>query len=536
MLAENRTILDTARQVGEAVGVVKPSARLKGETVISNELWDWARLLDEQVFGHLQVSDQQMGVSGSAGAFVDLYFTIADAPQVGRSLLGDHEFAWLKKQLKAGEHLLVVLGNGSSSFKGSGFVRGGIFDRVRVEQGLRSLMFTDGDYHNLTTVAAQGAPRFKEGAVFVVRGEKLDAGRPFDLVFLGSRYDGHGGFSREFRAFRQTLRLPSSIYRVEGGRQTVVTAAWYNARYKVLVLGAILLNIALLFVRRRWLTAKLKRLRLLHTTSMVLAFVVLGVVLHAQPSVTQVLTLVGTTKGGWSWDLFLSEPQIFLFWIFIAIVTLVWGRGVFCGWACPYGAFNELLFKLGRRLRLPSFELPERLHRWLRQLRYVILAALIAVFLWSPELGEKLAEIEPFKSTFYVMPWTRPLLFLGWWVALALLALIWYRPFCRYLCPLGAALAVPGSLRRSGPRRRVFCQHCQICTRGCEPLAIRPDGTIDPRECLSCMECEANYRDDGVCPPLIGLKQLATRRAAGQALSSDQQQRERRLQQEARRV
>ena len=43
----------------------------------------------------------------------------------------------------------VILGMGSDSFKGSGFVRGGIFDRVRVEQGLNQLIFRDRDYFNL---------------------------------------------------------------------------------------------------------------------------------------------------------------------------------------------------------------------------------------------------------------------------------------------------------------------------------------------------------------------------------------------------
>ncbi|MCB9556601.1 MAG: 4Fe-4S binding protein [Deltaproteobacteria bacterium] len=537
VLAENRTILETARQVAEAVGVIKATSRARGAFVASKEVWSWQRMIDQDVFGRLRVTHSQMGLAGPELSFVDLYFTIADAPQVGKALLGEHEYAWMKKQLAADEHLLVVLGNGSNSFKGSGFVRGGIFDRVRVEQGLRTVMFTDRDYKNLTSTPARGAPSFKEGAVFIVRSGKLDVGRSFDLVFLGSHYDGRGGFSREFRAFRASLRLPSSVYRVEGGgEQSIVGAAWYNAKHKVAILSAILLIVALLFVRRRWLTAKMKRLQAIHTATMIVAFVILGVVLHAQPSVTQVLTLVGTTKGGWSWSLFLSEPQIFIFWIFIAIVTIVWGRGVFCGWTCPYGAFNELLFKLGRFLRLPAFELPERWHLLLRKLRYLILLGLVAVFLWSPELGEKFAEVEPFKSTFYVMPWTRPLLFLSWWLLLALLALVWYRPFCRYLCPLGAALAVPGSLRRSGPRRRVFCEHCKICTRGCEPRAIRSDGTIDPRECLSCMECEANYRDSQVCPPLVGLQQLADRRRAGVALTVDEKARESRLQHDVKRV
>ena len=112
-------------------------------------------------------------------------------------------------------------------------------------------------------------------------------------------------------------------------------------------------------------------------------------------------------------------------------------------------------------------------------------------------------------------PWLREAGYLAWWVLLLVASLFTFRPFCRYICPLGAALAIPGSVRFSGPRRREFCSQCKICTRTCEPRAIRPNGTIDPRECLSCMECEANYRDVQVCPPLVKIERDRHRKAAG---------------------
>src|SRR3546814_9279089 len=34
----------------------------------------------------------------------------------------------------------------------------------------------------------------------------------------------------------------------------------------------------------------------------------------------------------WEWDLFLSDPFLFLFWIFVIVTTFFWGRGMFCGW------------------------------------------------------------------------------------------------------------------------------------------------------------------------------------------------------------
>ncbi len=265
----------------------------------------------------------------------------------------------------------------------------------------------------------------------------------------------------------------------------------------------ILLAVIALFAARRWTTARMKRLKRIHLATQIVAFVVLGLVLRAQPSVTQVLTFFEGLVREWRWGLFLSEPLLIVSWIFIVVVTVAWGRGVFCGWTCPYGAMTEILFKIGHRVGLPWLELPDPVHRWARHFRYVAFAGLLVTFLYSSTLGEKLAEIEPFKSTFFVPIWTRSWGFGVWWGLLFVASLFSYRPFCRYICPLGAALAVPGSFRISGPYRRDFCSKCKICTRGCEPKAIRGDGSIDPRECLSCMECEANWRDDTVCPPLV---------------------------------
>lgn len=514
-LAENETILTTVRSVGSTVGVVKRAGAAEGHFVETSEVWSWQDMLDRGVLGHLELSESQMGLPGSSETFIDLYFTLLDAPQVGKAILGEREYEWQKKQLKPGEHLLAVLGNGSSSFKGSGFVRGGMFDRVRLEQGLTSIIFTDRDYHNLGRVEAVGAPEFKEGALFVARAGKLDPGAAFDLVFLGSRYNQKGGFSRDFHTETVTFRLPPSVYFVAeqpDAGSAIWRASWRNSRPKVILLAVYLCLMVLTFSLRRHLTASMRRLKRIHTLALVMSAVVLGFVLHAQPSVTQLLTLVGSAVGEWHWSLFLTEPLLFVSWIFIAVVTVIWGRGVFCGWVCPFGALSELLFKLGRVLRLPAIELADRWHLRLRHLRYFVLAALVGSFLYSSELGERLAEVEPFKTTFFVAPWTRSAGFIIWWGLLLLLSAVWFRPFCRYVCPLGGGLALVSSFRLSEPYRRKFCDSCKICTKGCEPRAIDAGGRIDPRECLSCMECETNFRDETVCPPLVGIARLTAKR------------------------
>lgn len=533
VLAQNQTVLETARALGARVGVFEVGQLARGHFVSDAEPWSWGQMLERGALERLVVSETQMGMSESAEPALDLYFGIVDAPHIGKPLLGQREYTYRFERLEEGEHLLVMLNRGHYSFKGSAFVRGGIFDRVRIQQDLREITFRDTDYWNLPDVYAEGSPEFNEGALFAVRGGRFDPGAPYELVFLGSQYNRKGAFSREFHEFTRVHQLPESIYVVDevaGGipwRQ-----AWANQPLEIAVLLLYLCYVVGVFVARRKTTADRSLIRRLHLASMVFGFVVVGVWMGAQPSVTQIFTAVGSAVGEWRWELFLSEPAIFILWIFIFGVSLYWGRGVFCGWVCPYGAMTELAFKLSERLGIRTYELPDSIHLKLRHLRYGILAVLVGVFLYDSILAEQLAEVEPFKSTFLVPAWTRHWGFLAWWLVLLAISFAMYRPFCRYLCPLGGGLALLSSFRPSGPRRRAFCSQCTICTRGCEPRAIRPDGTIDARECLSCMDCEATYRAHDVCPPLVAMGRLKL----SAELSAAQQQKLATLQEQARDV
>lgn len=514
VLAENRTILEVSRGLGEEMGVIPLAPRVPGHFVLDPEPWSWDRIVRKRALGHLTVTHEQMELPPAPGdePFIDIWFGIADPPALGMALLGERIWQRAADRLEPGEHLFVMFGNGTSSFKGSSFVRGGIFDRVRLEQGLRNVVFRDMDYTNISTAQAEGAPNFSECALFVAREDRLDPGARYDLVFLGSAFTLDGGIERDFKAFRSPHRAPKAVYVLDGPdpESLVWRSAWQRQTRALTFVLAWFVLVAAVFGGRRWTAATMPRIQRVHLVFLLVAFVVLGLVLRLQPSVTQLLTLIGAVVWEWRWGLFLSDPLLFVSWIFIAVTTIAWGRGVFCGWVCPYGALSELLFKLGRLVKLPAWELPDGVHNKLRYLRYLVLVALVGIYLASPVLGEALTEVEPFKSTFFVAPWTRHLGLFAWWLALAATALVVWRPFCRYVCPLGAALALPSSLRLSGPHRREFCgKGCAICPEDCEPRAIRKDGTIDPRECLNCWECEATYNDEQRCPPLIQIRRQA---------------------------
>jgi NosR/NirI family nitrous oxide reductase transcriptional regulator len=207
--------------------------------------------------------------------------------------------------------------------------------------------------------------------------------------------------------------------------------------------------------------------------------------------------------------------MIFILWCSVAGSLPFWGRGPYCGWLCPFGAVQELLNRGARALRVPQLRLPWGLHERLWPLKYVIFLGLLGLSLNSLELAERASEIEPFKTAI-IEHFMR-----GWWyvafaVALLVAGLFIERFFCRYLCPLGAALALPGRLRMfEWLRRYKECgSPCQTCAQSCMVQAIHPTGQINPNECLYCLECQQIYYDDHRCPVMIERRERRERRQA----------------------
>ena len=88
---------------------------------------------------------------------------------------------------------------------------------------------------------------------------------------------------------------------------------------------------------------------------------------------------------------------------------------------------------------------------------------------------------------------------------LVLLSALNRKFYCKYLCPLGAALAIPGKFRIFDwlRRHRECGRPCQVCAAECEVLAIRMNGEINPNECHYCLDCQVTYWNDHKCPPEV---------------------------------
>ena len=145
-----------------------------------------------------------------------------------------------------------------------------------------------------------------------------------------------------------------------------------------------------------------------------------------------------------SWDYFLMAPLIFVLWFATAASLLFWNRGAYCGWLCPFGALQELLNRAARKIGIPQLNIPFGVHQRLVAFKYVIFLVLFGVSLGALSTAEKLAEVEPFKTAI-ILDFVRAWPFVLYAAALLAANLTVERFFCRYLCPLGAALAIPGT-------------------------------------------------------------------------------------------
>jgi polyferredoxin len=292
-------------------------------------------------------------------------------------------------------------------------------------------------------------------------------------------------------------------------------SAWQERRLRIAVLAAGLLVLTLILVLQDWLARKPRLLGALRRVFLVYTLVFIGWYGLAQLSIVHVLTFAHAALRDFRWENFLIDPMLFILWSFVAVTLLLWGRGVFCGWLCPFGAIQELIQQAAQRLKLRQWEFPDVVHERLWAVKYVILLLLFGVSLQSMGEAVKLAEVEPFKTA-VTLRFEREWPFVAYALALLAISAVNRKFYCKYLCPLGAALTIPGRFRIFDwwLRRRKECgRPCQTCAHDCEVRAIRPTGEINANECHYCLDCQVTYYDDRRCMPLIERREKREARA-----------------------
>lgn len=186
---------------------------------------------------------------------------------------------------------------------------------------------------------------------------------------------------------------------------------------------------------------------------------------------------------------------------FLIFFGALFGR-IVCGFLCPFGLVQDLIYKIPirrKRKLLPG-------DRWLKYIKYIILVlfcillplvAVDAVGQGKPWFCTYICPSGTFLGGIPLVAANEGLrMALGWlwrWklvllIVLFVLSLFFYRPFCRYLCPLGAIYGCFNRISLLKYQKADSCVDCGKCKKVC-PFDIDPSKTPNATECIRCGRC-----------------------------------------------
>ncbi len=427
---------------------------------------------------------------------------LVSLPAIGRNILDDEGWRLVAAN-RRDSHAIMVIESGPLAKM--------MYESQRIVDDVPFVLKQDGKTIGLRSIAydkgvkVPGYPTQTRAHFLIIdAATPLDPTQPFNLIFkLGRRF---GTFPNQ----KAYVEFPLPYY-FHGWRQVVsnyLDADWVGIWIKrggeiaAVLIALTLLSIALF--RQRTLTATTTRLTRFRVGFLLFTLIGIGWVFQGQLSIVNIVAAIDALAAGNDLSFFLTDPITVILWIFVGFSLFIWGRGTFCGWLCPFGAFQELVSKTMRLVGLRHKRIRPGIDRKLKWIKYILLVSLISMIFISPSTTEIGVEVEPFKtaiSLYFVRDWPYVL----WAVTCLSLSVVVYRGYCRYICPLGAALASFNPLRKWGwIARRTECgTPCQTCRSRCDYQAIDPVGQIAYSECFQCMDCVSIYQDKKQCLPLV---------------------------------
>ncbi|MDJ0821675.1 MAG: 4Fe-4S binding protein [Paracoccaceae bacterium] len=527
----HESVLAAALQMArEKMGGIAAGPPAYPDPEIAEDL-TWQDLVDQGLITHHTVNnaevqalfdgtlweDDDPEASDSPDApYLDLWIADLGPQSIARTLLSEDTLEELAhfKSISTFDEPILLIETGRHGLVSQEFVRNTAPDWLSAAQAGFPVALRDADL--FVELSDQVPEALHDGVAMILRTDRrlgFDPASPWSLTVEAVRE--HGIFHPEIGsvqlvAAHQTddrfFVRPGEIARLSPFEEAIRNR---QDDLIVLVLFLALLLPVLFFAQSR--LAGLAQFTPLRLTILAAVLGFVGWWGQGQLSIVTPLATLQAAMAGGGYAFLLYDPFSLVLWG-VAIAGLVlWGRGLFCGWLCPFGALQEFAHHLGRLLRLPQIEPSARWDTRLKMVKYVALAGLVAVTLFAPSYMDKAAEVEPFKTaitTVFVREWYY-FAYAALWLVLGMVV---FKGFCRYLCPLGALMAIGGALRLRQwiPRRAECGSPCQLCRVKCNYSAIAKTGEIQYSECFQCLDCVTIHDDAAQCVPLV----LQCRRAS----------------------
>jgi NosR/NirI family transcriptional regulator, nitrous oxide reductase regulator len=512
---------------------------------------DWLELEAAGAIGHLRVlygdvTDKlgQAGAAKGAGGnpavapdavLVDFYVALLTPAGIGVNMLGKPWYDQYTAGRSADDQIMLLAANGAYSFLGEGWERGDVLDRVEIVQGDRTIPLPVKQIKTLPFLHAEKPPDLTERALVFFPGRReLDPTRAFqvNLLVTGTTAAGRPSFA----SFALPYHVPDAYVLhtaadAPGGRQPdeaeesragtppLAKAGvdwkdiWRGHPVKLIVLMVALFTLTVILFLQNFVTRRPRLHRWIRIGFLSWTLVWLGWYAGAQLTVVNVIADIHALLTGSRWDFLLVDPLIAILSVFTLAGLFLWGRALFCGWLCPFGALQELVSMAARRFRVRQISIPVALHERLIALKYLLFLGLLSASFFSWDLAMRGAEVEPFKAAIILRFMTEwPMV--GYALVLTAASVFVERFYCRFMCPLGGGLSIFGRVRMfNWLKRHPECgTRCRICETVCPVGAIKRSGEIDMNECFYCLDCQVTYSDDRTCPPMIARRKRRTER------------------------
>lgn len=473
--AISRTARDASRQVAKAYLEYEEGGALE-RTWAANaqaqlQQLSWQEMLDRGIV-------VQTSVPTPVDTELQLSITYIGRKALGEFFLGADAYARAERdasiRFDTPEMVMVAVGGtGSQLFRQ---------ERLSVRQGDSAARRV----HPRRMVSAGNASEGKlagqaEYAAGIVMDKDFDPTQPFTIIYqpLGS-YEGVE-LDYQLSGVGLDLAKGEAILSLEQIEQARLAEAGFLTRLrhappwgdtpwgKVLMLLAIFALVMAAFLR------KSSRLR---WAALTVTLVYLGFIDGGFLSVSHI---TGAMAQGPS--ILLNNLPVLMIVVFTLVTTLLWGR-VFCSSLCPFGALQDFLSRFTPRRW--QVKMTQAIHDRALYIKYGILGLILITAVVQSDLSI-FQYFEPFGTLFF---FSSSLLLWSILIAILLASLVIKRFYCRYVCPLGAALGLLSLVSPLRIKRVPQCNVCKVCEQACPTGAIRGPA-IDFKECVRCDICES---------------------------------------------
>jgi NosR/NirI family nitrous oxide reductase transcriptional regulator len=488
------------------------------------ETLDWQKMLEEGLIARLQITNAEIQTlfensiwedddpeaqSDPNGLYLDLYVADLGPPSIARALLSADTLEELDsfRAISTSDEPHLLIEAGRHGLVAEDFVRNTAPDLIGLSQDGLPIALRDADLY--VTLGENVPGRLRQMPAMILRTDRrlgFDPTRAYELTIQAQRQHGIFQPKTETKQLELVHSTPDRFFKRDAAAK--LSAPWVDALRNratdLIILAATLIALVALMAGRLNKLAAHKHFRAIRLTILAAMLAFVGWYGQGQLSIVTVLATMRTLLDGGSFAYLLYDPFSLLIWLVVIISFVLWGRGFFCGWLCPFGALQEFADVIGRALKLPQIEPSPAWDARLKYLKYVVLAGMIATVLAVPSSIDKVAEVEPFKTAITVY-FLREWYYVAYAVFWLLAGMVLFKGFCRYVCPLGAVMAIGGIFRgRDWIARREECgSPCQLCKVKCRYGSIKKTGEIAYSECFQCLDCVTIHDDAAQCVPLI---------------------------------